>query len=120
MKLLCAEGTWPALIATQRLAGTLIGAGVTALFLTTVSNKTALEWVIVVLFVLAGSIRTVNYAWYTAAVAGAVLIAAAPSPVAVPRARLADHPAGLAPVLGQLDAYRETGRARSLRRKDER
>ncbi len=64
-----------ALIATQRLAGTLVGAGVAALFLTTVSNKTALEWVIVVLFVLAGSIRTVSYAWYTAAVAGAVLIA---------------------------------------------
>ncbi len=64
-----------ALVATQRLAGALIGAGVAALFLTTVSNKTALEWVIVVLFVLAGSIRTVNYAWYTAAIAGAVLIA---------------------------------------------
>ena len=32
--------------------------------------------VIVVLFALAGSIRTVSYTWYTAAVAGAVLIAA--------------------------------------------
>ncbi len=64
-----------AFVAAQRLAGAVIGAGVAALFLTTVSNKTALEWVIVVLFVLAGSIRTVNYAWYTAAVAAAVLIA---------------------------------------------
>jgi uncharacterized membrane protein len=31
--------------------------------------------IIVVLFALAGSIRTVSYTWYTAAVAGAVLIA---------------------------------------------
>jgi uncharacterized membrane protein len=41
-----------------------------------VDNRTALEVVIVVLFALAGSIRTVSYTWYTAAVAGAVLIAA--------------------------------------------
>ena len=32
--------------------------------------------IIVVLFALAGSIRTVSYTWYTAAVAAAVLIAA--------------------------------------------
>ena len=45
------------------------------MFLVAVSNKTALEVIIVILFALAGSIRTVSYAWYTAAVAAAVLIA---------------------------------------------
>ena len=64
-----------ALIAAQRLAGALIGAGIAAVFLVAVSNKTALEVIIVILFALAGSIRTVSYAWYTAAVAAAVLIA---------------------------------------------
>jgi Fusaric acid resistance protein-like len=63
------------LVAVQRVAGTIIGAAVAALVLLTVDNKTALEVVIVVLFALAGSIRTVSYTWYTAAVAGAVLIA---------------------------------------------
>ena len=64
-----------ALVAAQRLAGAILGAGVAALFLTTVSNKTALEVITVILFALAGSIRTVSYAWYTAAVAAGVLIA---------------------------------------------
>jgi len=64
-----------AFIAAQRLAGAIIGAAVAGLFLVAVDNKTALEVIIVVLFALAGSIRTVNYAWYTAAVAAAVLIA---------------------------------------------
>ena len=64
-----------ALIAAQRLAGTIIGAALAAVFLTAVDNKTALQIVIVILFALAGSIRTVNYAWYTAAVAAGVLIA---------------------------------------------
>jgi len=64
-----------ALIAEQRLAGAILGAAVAALFLTTVSTRTALEVITVILFALAGSIRTVNYAWYTAAVAAGVLIA---------------------------------------------
>jgi hypothetical protein len=63
-----------ALAAEQRLAGAIIGAAVAALFLLTVSNKTALEVVIVILAALAVALRTVNYAWYCAAVAGFVLI----------------------------------------------
>lgn len=63
-----------ALAAEQRLAGTIIGAAVAAVFLLAVSTKTALEVVIAVLGALAVAIRTVNYAWYCAAVAGAVLI----------------------------------------------
>ena len=63
------------LIAEQRLAGAIIGAAVAALFLLTITNKTALEVVIVILGALAGSIRAVNYALYCAAVAGTVLIA---------------------------------------------
>jgi hypothetical protein len=62
------------LVAEQRLAGALLGAGVAALFLLTVDNKTALVAIIVVLGALAASLRSVNYAWYCAAVAGAVLI----------------------------------------------
>ena len=65
-----------ALVAEQRVAGTIAGAAVAALVLLAVDNRTALEVVIVVLLALAGSIRTVSYTWYTAAVAGAVLIAA--------------------------------------------
>jgi len=63
-----------ALAAEQRLAGTIAGATVAAVFLLAVPNKVALAVVIVVLGALAGAIRTVNYAWYCAAVAGAVLI----------------------------------------------
>jgi len=62
------------LAAEQRLAGTVVGAAVAAVFLLTVQNKIALALVIVILGGLAGAIRTVNYAWYCAAVAGAVLI----------------------------------------------
>lgn len=64
-----------ALVAEQRLAGAILGAAVAALFLLTVDSKTVLEVVMVVLFALAGSIRTVNYTLYCAVVAGAVLIA---------------------------------------------
>ena len=64
------------LVAEQRVAGTIVGAAVAALVLLAVDNRTALEVIIVVLLALAGSIRTVSYTWYTAAVAGAVLIAA--------------------------------------------
>jgi Fusaric acid resistance protein-like len=63
------------LVAMQRLAGAIIGAAVAALFLLTVDTKTVLEVVIVILGTLAGSIRAVNYAFYCAALAGAVLIA---------------------------------------------
>ena len=65
-----------ALVAEQRIAGTVVGAGVAALFLLAVDNRTALEVIVVVLFALAISIRTVSYTWYTAAMAGAILIAA--------------------------------------------
>ena len=64
------------LVAVQRVAGTIVGAAVAALVLLAVDNRTALEVVIVVLFALAGSIRTVSYTFYCAAIAGAVLIAA--------------------------------------------
>ena len=62
-------------IAEQRVAGTVLGASVAALVLLAVDNRTALEVVIVVVFALAGSIRFVNYAWYSAAMAAAILIA---------------------------------------------
>jgi hypothetical protein len=62
-------------VAVQRVVGTILGGALAALVLLAVDNRTALEVIIVVLLALAGSIRTVNYAWYTAAVAGAVLIA---------------------------------------------
>jgi Fusaric acid resistance protein-like len=62
-------------VAVQRVAGTVAGAAVAALVLLAVGNRTALEVIVVVLLALAGSIRTVSYTWYTAAVAGAVLIA---------------------------------------------
>ncbi len=64
-----------ALIAEQRLAGTILGAAVAALFLLTVQNKYVLEGVMIVLGALAGAVRGVNYALYTAATAGFVLIA---------------------------------------------
>ena len=64
------------LVAVQRITGTVVGAGVAALFLLAVDNRTALEVIIVVLFALAMSMRTVSYTWYTAAMAGAILIAA--------------------------------------------
>jgi Fusaric acid resistance protein-like len=64
-----------ALVAEQRVAGTIIGAAVAALFLLAVDSKTALIAVMVVLGALAGAIRTVSYTLYCAAVAGFVLIA---------------------------------------------
>jgi len=63
------------LVAMQRLAGAIIGAVVAAVFLLTVDNKVVLGVAIVVLGTLAGSIRAVNYAFYCAALAAAVLIA---------------------------------------------
>ena len=61
--------------ALQRVAGTILGAAVAAVVLLAVDNRTALEVIIVVLFALAASIRFVNYAWYTAALAAGLLIA---------------------------------------------
>lgn len=63
------------LVAEQRVTGAVPGALVAALLLLTVSNKHALEVVIVLLAVAAASIRTVNYALYWAAIAALVLIA---------------------------------------------
>ena len=63
------------MVAGQRLAGAILGAGVAALFLLTVHNKYAVGVVIVLLAAAAVSIRTVNYALYCAAIAGSVLIA---------------------------------------------
>ncbi len=65
-----------ALVAERRIAGTVVGAGVAALVLLAVDNRTALEVIVVVLVALAASIHGVNYAWYTAALGGAILIAA--------------------------------------------
>ena len=64
-----------ALVAEQRVAGALLGAALAALFLVTVHDKHALEAVIILLAVVAASIRTVNYALYCAAIAAFVLIA---------------------------------------------
>jgi uncharacterized membrane protein YccC len=63
------------LVAMQRLAGATIGAVVAAVFLLTVDTKIVLGVVTVILGTLAGSIRAVNYAFYCAALAAAVLIA---------------------------------------------
>jgi len=63
-----------ALVAEQRLAGAIIGALLAALFLLTVTNKHALEVVMVVFAAVGVSIHTVNYALYTAAIAAFVLI----------------------------------------------
>ena len=63
-------------VAEQRVAGTILGAAVAALFLLAVDNRTALEVIIVVLIALAVSIRTMSYTWYTAALGGGILIAA--------------------------------------------
>ena len=65
-----------ALVAEQRVAGTMVGAAVAVAVLLPVDNLTALEVIVVVLLALAASIRTMSYTVYTAAVAAAVLIAA--------------------------------------------
>ena len=63
------------LAAGQRLAGTILGAVVAALLLLTVHDKHALDVVIVVLGGLAGSIFTVNFALFTAALTALILTA---------------------------------------------
>jgi hypothetical protein len=60
---------------TQRLAGTALGAAIAAVFLVTVTSPRALEEIIIALMGVGVSIYAVNYAFYTAAIAGAVLIA---------------------------------------------
>jgi len=63
------------LVAEQRLAGAILGAALAALFLLTLHDKHALEVVIILLAVVAASIRAVNYALYCTAIAAFVLIA---------------------------------------------
>jgi uncharacterized membrane protein YgaE (UPF0421/DUF939 family) len=63
------------LVAVQRVAGAIIGAAVAALVLLTLPyNVHVFEGIILVLAAVAAAVRAVNYAYYTAAVAGAVLI----------------------------------------------
>ncbi len=59
----------------QRLDGATIGAVVAEVFLVTVDSKVVLVVATVILSVLPGPIRVVNYAFYCAAMAGMVLIA---------------------------------------------
>jgi len=59
----------------QRLAGTVLGAAIAAVFLVTVTSPRALEEIIIALMGVGVSVYAVNYAFYTAAIAGAVLIA---------------------------------------------
>lgn len=59
----------------QRLVGAALGAAIAAVFLVTVTSHHALEEIIVLLMGVGVSIYAVNYAFYTAAIAGAVLIA---------------------------------------------
>jgi Fusaric acid resistance protein-like len=64
-----------ALVAEQRLMGTIIGAAVASLFLLAVNDIHVLEVVLVLIGALGASIRVVNYTLYTAAIAASVLIA---------------------------------------------
>jgi uncharacterized membrane protein YgaE (UPF0421/DUF939 family) len=59
----------------QRLVGTAIGAAIAVVFLVTVTSPRALEGIIILLVGVGVSIYAVNYTFYTAAVAGAALIA---------------------------------------------
>jgi uncharacterized membrane protein YccC len=61
--------------AAERVIGTVLGAVVATVFLLGVDSKIALAVVIVVLGTLAGTVRAASYTWYTAAAAGAALIA---------------------------------------------
>jgi hypothetical protein len=62
------------LVAVQRIIGAVIGAVLAVVFLLGADNKIVLGAVVVALGALAGAIYAVNYTWYCAAVAGAVLI----------------------------------------------
>ena len=59
----------------QRLVGAALGAAIAAVFLVTVTSHRALEEIIILLMGVGVSIYVVNYVFYTAAIAGAVLIA---------------------------------------------
>ena len=62
------------LVAEQRLIGALMGAALAAAFLLTVDARHVLQAVVVVLAAVAASIRGVNYALYSTAMAAIVLI----------------------------------------------
>ena len=64
-----------ALRGAQRLVGTALGAAIAVVFLVTATSPRALEEIIILLMGAGISIYSVNYACYTAAIAGAVLIA---------------------------------------------
>ena len=59
----------------QRLVGATLGAAIAAVFPVTVTSHHALEEIIILLMGVGVSIYAVNYAFYAAAIAGAVLIA---------------------------------------------
>jgi Fusaric acid resistance protein-like len=62
------------LVAAQRLAGAILGAAIASIVILTVDKKLALEAAVTILAAAGVAIRAVNYALYTAAIAGAVLI----------------------------------------------
>ncbi len=64
------------LVGLQRVIGAAIGAAVAIPILLVVHDKVALEAAIILLAALGASIHGVNYAYYTAAIASAALIAA--------------------------------------------
>ncbi|MGO9780218.1 MAG: FUSC family protein [Streptosporangiaceae bacterium] len=59
----------------QRLVGATLGGAIAAVFLVTVTSHHALEEIIILLIGVGVSIYAVNYAFYTAVIAGAALIA---------------------------------------------
>ena len=61
--------------AAQRLIGATLGAAIAAVFLVTVTSHHALEEIIIVLLGIGIAIFVMNYAFYEAAIVGAVLIA---------------------------------------------
>lgn len=61
-------------VASQRLAGAILGALLAAGLLLTVDVKVALAVAALALFTLAAAIRMAGYAWYCAAIAAGVLI----------------------------------------------
>jgi hypothetical protein len=63
------------LVGEQRLVGAFLGAIVASALLLTIENQDALQLIMLVIFGLGTSIRTVNYALYNAAIAAGVLIA---------------------------------------------
>lgn len=59
----------------QRLVGAVLGAAIAAVLLVTVTSHHALEELVILIMGVGIAIRSVNYAFYTAAIAGAVLLA---------------------------------------------